>query len=528
MSDTRENPTIIYGEDARNAIVSGLNKLADTVKLTLGPCGRNVIMAHTQVPEVTKDGVSVARSITLPNPWEDAAIKLIKNVAIRAEKTAGDGTTTSTVLAQAFINYGMKLVDEGKRPGQVVAMFEEVVKYAKEYVTANKQEVDAFNPLINVALISSNGDEDLAKTVADAVERVGEFGLVQIKNGIDDHDVVETSDGYTLPRGLQHSLCRNCRAGFKAKQASVLLLEDSLEKIDDADILASALLSRKEHAEFLIVVSEIEDVIIQRLNAIFNHQNLAGKVAIVRAPQAGKSQAQYMEDLSALTSAKITNIEQIKASLDASINPFTLGYVENLNIDDHNTSFDYVSSEALAKYIDELQMEMDEGSSDYTRSRTYERIARLNGGIVTIYVGGFTEPEIAERKTRYDDAIRATQAALRHGTVVGGGYALLDAFLDYEGKYSDVAALLTKPFAQILENAEVPRDEMNAIMNKRENTSTYYNVLHEEFVSIEDYPVVDPYLVTITALETALSITKLVITTDAIVGGTSIPKSSLL
>ncbi|AFI55341.1 chaperonin GroEL [Halocynthia phage JM-2012] len=524
--DTR---TIIRGEEARKAIVTGLNELADTVRITLGPCGRNVIMAHTNNPEVTKDGVSVARSITLPNKWENAAATLIKNVSVRAEHTAGDGTTTATVLAQGFINHGVELVDKGTRPGKVVKDLTELVAEAKISLEAQRQVVETQDDLFKVAVVSSNGDVGLAESVAKAVHQVGEYGLVQIKDGIDDVDVIEASTGYTLPRGIAHTILRNCRDGFKAKHASVLLYGDSLNTINDVDVLM-AHVAGLYNLPTVIIINDVEDSMLQRIAALSKQLNV--EVTCIRAPQAGKSQAQYMEDLAVITDSRIVTSEDLSLNMkdnrlipDSVLSSELLGTVDDLTVDDHNTVFNYKISSEVEAYVQTLNSEIHTVHSDFSRSRLHERIARITGGIVTIYVGGYTEAEIAERKTRYDDAIRATQAALREGVVVGGGYALIKAFGESK---STIRRLLTVPFKQILSNADYTDSETQDAIRKYLEDDKYIEVVVGEYVDDFDYVIVDPYLVTVTALETALSIAKLAITTDAIVSSSGTPRSSLL
>lgn len=519
----RENPTIIRGEDAREAIITGLNQLADTVKITLGPCGRNVMLAHMQQPDVTKDGVSVARAISLPNEWENHAIKLIKNVSTRAESTAGDGTTTATLLAQSMIGHGMELVSSGMRPNKVVSELGEMVKTAKSYVSQIKETAESEEDLVRVATISANGDVDMAKVVANAVYQVGEFGMINVKDGLDDVDTIDVCTGYTIARGLGYSAMRNTRTAFKTREARVAVYEEALEQVEDVDNLMRSIVETEtglsNRMPWLIVATDFTDEVCQRILAIGRQHSL--QVALVRAPAAGRTQSQLMEDISVVSQTNIINASLVDGKAFATSH---YGYITDLLIDDHNTTFNHDME--ISTYVEGLEAEHERARTGYEKERIKERIARLTGGVATIYVGGYTESEIRERKARFDDAVKATQGALRYGVVVGGGHALLQVSANVD---SDLArSVLQEPYRQILRNADYTEAEIDALVTAHLDGNKYADVVNGNLLELEDYHVVDPYLVTVTALDTALSIAKLAITTEAIVGPNGRPVTGLL
>lgn len=547
MNNTTTNDPILSGNEARTAMVNGVDKLANAVKVTLGPAGRTVILADKQIPTVTKDGVSVARSVNLADKWENYSAQLVKNVATRAEKTAGDGTTTATVLAQALINYGINQVNSGKRPVNVVTLLNQFVVDAKDAVSHLRDDVTNYNELLNVATISANGDVAMATIVADTISAVGNYGMVNAKNGIEDTDTYDISTGYVIPRGLSVSGFANAGNSFKATDASVLLINDVLEVTDDVDMLGRLLAVRATNEPLLIICNEFDDSVCNRLIAnVIRPRNL--RVAMVRAPFAGKSQLEVMTDIGKLVSCKLWTNEDIRKEYNTAkkvdtanpnnqevlvpINP-KFGKVKSVVCDDHTTVLDYHDID-LSDYVDELQQQVKNSRNGHSKERIIERIARLVGGVANIYVGGSTEAELQERKHRFEDAIRATQAAALYGTVVGGGYTLLDVSYQLESLFpAELCNVLRTPIIQIFNNAEYTVTDTNKAIELREpnanndiDTETYTDVLSGKTVNLANYMVNDPYLVTITALDTALSIAKLVITTEVIIGSMDNPNRS--
>lgn len=538
------NETIISGLGARNAMVNGLNKLADAVKVTLGPAGRTVILANMQIPVVTKDGVSVARAVTLPNPWENYAAQLIKNVAVRAEKSAGDGTTTATVLAQAMINYGLKLVDSGKRPVNVIHDLTNFVEVVKPMVYSASKQVERFEDLVEVATISSNGDTSMGTTVAKVVELVGHYGMVTVKPGITGADTYEVNTGYVIPRGLANTVLNNTRKGFKSAETDVILINDSIESTDEIDALGKLIIMRGTRKPLLIVCNDFDDIVVQRLaSQVIKPNNL--NVAMIRTPYAGKTQLDVLNDLTVVSDAKQLDNQSIEVicskfnlnepDLDSQrIVAESLGSINKLTIDEHNTTIDH--SADISSYLNDLIEDLDTVREGYPKERLQERIGRLSGGVATIYCGGNSEAELTEREHRFDDAVRATQAASQYGTVRGGGYTLLDISAKLSEQFPvDLRAILATPFKQILINADYSLEDIEEAidtrfhgMDKGDNFESYTNVLSGELVTGNGYSVLDPYLVTVTALDTALSIAKLAISTDVMIGPADKPLSSFM
>lgn len=508
--------TIINGQEAREAIVGGLNKLADTVKLTLGPAGLNVMLANRILPEVTKDGVSVAKAISLPLVWEDHVAQVVKNVAARAESSAGDGTTTSTLMAQVLIQCGMKHIEAHMRPAQIIATMEAMVQDVKAELKLMRREATSRDDLFRVALVSANGDAAIANVVADAVHGVGEFGLINAKASASDDDSLEFGTGYTINRGLSIAQMRNCRDGFKMRQGAILVFEDAIETVEEVDLLIRKIISANKKTVF-IVFREADDDILQRIT--HHTRNHGMVIGAVRAPTAGRSQSQFMEDIAMAASGTIVTMSNLED--DAFDINDAYGQVENLMSDEHTTSFSFDdSSSELAEHIQTLKDNLGSVHTGYERERLNERIARLTGGVATIYVGGFTEAEVKEREARYDDAVRATQCALREGVVIGGGYALLEIAHKLEGKHTmdGLLDVLKAPFRQIRLNAEFTKDALSYLESDYIERGICIDVMTEEAITKDDYQIVDPYLVTMTALDTSLSIARLLLRTGAIVG----------
>lgn len=536
--------TIISGLDARNAMISGLNKLANAVKVTLGPAGRTVILANMQIPVVTKDGVSVARAVTLPDPWENYAAQLIKNVAVRAEKSAGDGTTTATVLAQAMIQYGLELVESGQRPVNVIEKLTNFIEVVKPMVHSSSKQIERFEDLMEVATISSNGDTMMGKTVAKVVELVGHYGMVTVKPGISGTDTYEVNTGYVIPRGLANTVLNNTRKGFKSNETDVLLINDEIESIDEIDSLGKLILMRGTRKPLLIVCNDFDDTVVTRLASQVIKPNSLN-VAMVRTPYAGKTQLDVLNDLTVVSDATQMDNQSISVITDQFQPNVTnnelqatitckLGSINKLSIDEHNTTIDH--STDLSNYLNDLVEDLDTVREGYPKERLQERIGRLGGGVATIYCGGNSEAELTEREHRFDDAIRATQAASQYGTVRGGGYTLLDISFKLEEQFPlDLRSILQAPFKQILTNADFEEEAISEAIHTRsvglnhgDNYESFTNVLSGELMSGGSYRVLDPYLVTVTALNTALSIAKLAISTDVMIGPSDKPLASFM
>ncbi|NIF87057.1 chaperonin GroEL [Burkholderia sp. Cy-637] len=516
---------IVFGDVNRAKLIEGVNILADAVKVTLGPKGRNVVLERSfGSPIVTKDGVSVAKEIELADKLQNIGAQLVKEVASKTSDTAGDGTTTATVLAQAIVREGQKYVAAGLNPldlkrgidKAVVAAIEELKKISKPTTTSKE--------IAQVATISANGEESIGQRIAEAIDRVGKEGVITVEDGKSLADELDVVEGLQFDRGyLSPYFVNNPDRQVAVLDSPYVLLHD--KKVSNIrDLLPVLEQVAKAGRPLLIIAEDVEGEALATL--VVNNIRGILKTVAVKAPGFGDRRKALLEDIAILTGGQViaeeTGLTLEKATLAE------LGQAKRIEVGKENTTVidgagDKASIEARVKQI---RVQIEDASSDYDREKLQERVAKLAGGVAVIKVGGATEIEVKEKKDRVDDALHATRAAVEEGIVPGGGVALIrvkQAIREVRGANPDqdagvkiVLRALEEPLRQIVSNAG---EEASVVVAKvAEGSGNFgYNAASGEYGDLVESGVLDPTKVTRTALQNAASVAGLLLTTDATV-----------
>jgi len=516
---------IRFGEDARARMVRGVNVLANAVKATLGPKGRNVVLEKSfGAPTITKDGVSVAKEIELADKFENMGAQMVKEVASKTSDNAGDGTTTATVLAQAFIREGMKAVAAGMNPMDLKRGIDKAVTAAvAELKNLSKPTADD-NAIAQVGTISANSDESIGNIIAEAMKKVGKEGVITVEEGSGLDNELDVVEGMQFDRGyLSPYFVNNQQSQSADLDDPFILLHD--KKISNVrDLLPVLEGVAKAGKPLLIVAEEVEGEALATL--VVNTIRGIVKVVAVKAPGFGDRRKAMLEDMAVLTGGTVIS-EEVGLSLEkATIKD--LGRAKKVQVTKENsTVIDGAGDgEAIQARIKQIKAQIEETSSDYDREKLQERVAKLAGGVAVIKVGAATEVEMKEKKARVEDALHATRAAVEEGVVPGGGVALIRAKSAVEGlkginedqNHGIEIALraMEAPLREIVTNAG---EEPSVIVNKvKEGSGNYgYNAANGEFGDMVQFGILDPTKVTRTALQNAASIAGLMITTEAMV-----------
>ncbi|WP_186192709.1 chaperonin GroEL [Burkholderia gladioli] len=516
---------IVFGDVNRAKLIEGVDILADAVKVTLGPKGRNVVLERSfGAPIVTKDGVSVAKEIELADKLQNIGAQLVKEVASKTSDTAGDGTTTATVLAQAIVREGQKYVAAGLNPldlkrgidKAVVAAIEELKKISKPTTTSKE--------IAQVATISANGEESIGQRIAEAIDRVGKEGVITVEDGKSLADELDVVEGLQFDRGyLSPYFVNNPDRQVAVLDSPYVLLHD--KKVSNIrDLLPVLEQVAKAGRPLLIIAEDVEGEALATL--VVNNIRGILKTVAVKAPGFGDRRKALLEDIAILTGGQViaeeTGLTLEKATLAE------LGQAKRIEVGKENTTVidgpgDKASIEARVKQI---RVQIEDASSDYDREKLQERVAKLAGGVAVIKVGGATEIEVKEKKDRVDDALHATRAAVEEGIVPGGGVALIrvkQAIREVRGANPDqdagvkiVLRALEEPLRQIVSNAG---EEASVVVAKvAEGSGNFgYNAASGEYGDLVESGVLDPTKVTRTALQNAASVAGLLLTTDATV-----------
>jgi chaperonin GroEL len=520
-----------FSDDARQLMVKGVNTLANAVKVTLGPKGRNVVLEKSfGAPTITKDGVSVAKEIELENKFENMGAQMVKEVSSQTSDVAGDGTTTATVLAQAILREGMKAVTAGMNPMDlkrgidkaVIAAVEELKKLSKP-CTDNKA-------IAQVGTISANSDEAIGKIIADAMDKVGKDGVITVEEGSSLHDELDVVEGMQFDRGYLSPYFVNNQEKMVAEldDPYILLYDKKISNIRELlPVLEGVAKSGKP---LLIVAEDVEGEALATL--VVNSIRGIVKVAAVKAPGFGDRRKAMLQDMAILTGGQVIS-EEVGMSLEkASIND--LGTAKRIVVSKENTVIvDGAGQKAdIEARVAQIRAQIEETTSDYDKEKLQERVAKLAGGVAVIKVGAATEMEMKEKKDRIDDALHATRAAVEEGVVPGGGTALVRALNALEGLTGanhdqDIGIAIARrameePLRQIVTNAG---DEASVVLNNVKNgEGNYgYNAASGEYGDMIEMGILDPTKVTRSALQNASSVAGLMITTEAMVA--EIPKS---
>ena len=515
-----------FGTDARNRMLNGVNILADAVKVTLGPKGRNVVLDKSfGAPRITKDGVSVAKEIELEDKFENMGAQMVKEVASRTNDEAGDGTTTATVLAQAIVREGMKSVAAGMNPMDLKRGINAATTAVVDAIKAASRPVTDSAEVAQVGTISANGEADIGQQIADAMQRVGNEGVITVEEnkGLETETVVV--EGMQFDRGYlsPYFVTNPDKMTTELEDAIILLHEKKLSSLQPmVPLLEQVIQSGKP---LLIVAEDVEGEALATL--VVNKLRGGLKIAAVKAPGFGDRRKAMLQDLAILTGGQVIS-EDLGMKLE-SVTMDMLGSAKRVSITkDETTIVDGLGEKAeIEARVAQIRGQIEETTSDYDREKLQERVAKLAGGVAVISVGGMTEVEVKERKDRVDDALNATRAAVQEGVVVGGGVALVQAgkvLADLEGSNPDqtagikiVARAIEAPLRQIAENAGVDGAVVAGKVRESSDLSFGFNAQTEEYGDLFTFGVIDPAKVVRTALEDAASVAGLLITTEAMV-----------
>jgi chaperonin GroEL len=515
-----------FGTDARNRMLNGVNILADAVKVTLGPKGRNVVLDKSfGAPRITKDGVSVAKEIELEDKFENMGAQMVKEVASRTNDEAGDGTTTATILAQAIVKEGMKSVAAGMNPMDLKRGIDKATSTVVASIKSASRPVSDSAEVAQVGTISANGEAEIGQQIADAMQRVGNEGVITVEEnkGLETETVVV--EGMQFDRGYlsPYFVTNPEKMTSELEDTIILLHEKKLSSLQPmVPLLEQVIQSGKP---LLIVAEDIEGEALATL--VVNKLRGGLKIAAVKAPGFGDRRKAMLQDLAILTGGQVIS-EDLGMKLE-SVTMDMLGSAKRVSITkDETTIVEGLGEKAeIEARVSQIRGQIEETTSDYDREKLQERVAKLAGGVAVIRVGGMTEVEVKERKDRVDDALNATRAAVQEGVVVGGGVALIQAckvLADLEGENPDqtagikiIARALEAPLRQIAENAGVDGAVVAGKVRESKKASFGFNAQTEEYGDLFAFGVIDPAKVVRTALEDASSIAGLLITTEAMV-----------
>ncbi len=516
---------IEYSSEARNALKLGVDKLANAVKVTLGPKGRNVIIDKKfGAPTVTKDGVTVAKEIELEDPNENMGAQMVREVASKTSDVAGDGTTTATVLAQAIYREGLKNVTAGANPMDLKRGIDLAVIKVVEYLKSLSRDVEGREEISQVGSISANNDKTIGKLIADAMEKVGKDGVITVEEAKGTETGLEVVEGMQFDRGyLSPYFVTNSESMEAELENPYILIHD--KKISAMKDLLPVLEKVAQSGRPLLIIAEdLEGEALATL--VVNKLRGTLKVCAVKAPGFGDRRKAMLEDIAVLTGGTVISEERGFKLENATVE--YLGNAKKVNIDKDNTTIVEGSgkSEDIKKRINEIKAQIENTTSDYDREKLQERLAKLSGGVAVLKIGAATEIEMKEKKARVEDALHATRAAVEEGIVPGGGVALVRAISvlhDLEGENLDqttgvkiIEKALAEPLKQIVRNAGL---EGAVVLNKvLEGKDDFgFNAATEEYENLYKAGVIDPTKVTRTALENAASVSSLLLTTEAVV-----------
>ena len=519
-----------FGDDARAKILNGVNILANAVKVTLGPKGRNVVLDKAfGAPTVTKDGVSVAKEIELEDKFENMGAQLVKEVASKTNDVAGDGTTTATVLAQSMVKEGLKAVAAGMNPMDLKRGIDKAVAAAVAELKKLSKPCKNATEIAQVGTVSANSDETVGNIIAEAMDKVGKEGVITVEEGQSLENELEVVEGMQFDRGYLSPYFANKQDTMTADLESPMILLHDKKITNIRDLLPTLEAVAKAGRPLLIIAEDVEGEALATL--VVNNIRGIVKVCAVKAPGFGDRRKAMLEDIAVLTGGKVIS-EEIGMSLEG-ITLEDLGSAKRVQVSKDNTTVIDGSGKKkqISDRVNQIRAQIEESSSDYDKEKMQERVAKLAGGVALIKVGAATEVEMKEKKARVEDALHATRAAVEEGVVPGGGVALvrtLKAVSKVEGDNADqdagVKAILKaieSPLRQIVDNGG---DDASVVLNEvLSKKGTFgYNAGTGEYGDMIKMGILDPTLVTRTALQHAASIASMIITTEAMI--TDVPQ----
>ena len=516
---------LAFDENARNQIKGGVDALADAVKVTLGPKGRNVVLDKKfGAPTITKDGVTVAKEIELEDPYENMGAQMVKEVASKTSDVAGDGTTTATILAQAIYREGLKNVAAGHNPMALKRGVEKAVDAVVNRLQSVSRETAEKTEIAQVAAISANNDGEIGNLIADAMEKVGKDGVITVEEAKSLETTLDVVEGMQFDRGYlsPYFVTDPDRMETVLEDVYILIHEKKISALKDLVPMLERV--AQQGRPFLIIAEDVEGEALATI--VVNKIRGTIRGAAVKAPGYGDRRTAMLEDLAVLTNGRVIS-EDLGIKLE-NVNINDLGQAKRVVIDKDNTTVieGAGSTEAIQGRINQIRRQVDDTTSDYDREKLQERLAKLAGGVAVINVGAATEVEMKEKKARVEDAMHATRAAVEEGIVAGGGVALVRAASALDGVSLDdeteqvgvdiVRRALEEPLRQIAHNAG-QEDSVILAKVRDEAESVGYDALNDEFNDMFRAGVIDPTKVVRVALQNASSIAGLMITTEALV-----------
>ncbi len=515
-----------FGEDARKKMVAGINTLANAVKVTLGPKGRNVVLDKSfGAPVVTKDGVSVAREIELEDKFENMGAQMVREVSSRTADTAGDGTTTATVLAQAIVREGMKAVAAGMNPMDIKRGIDKAVAAAVEELRNISKPCEDDKSIAQVGTISANSDAEIGEIIAKAMQKVGKEGVITVEEGSGLENSLETVEGMQFDRGYLSPYFINNQESMAAELEDpfVLLCDKKIGNIREMITILEEV--AKAGRPLLIIAEDVEGEALATL--VINNMRGIVKVAAVKAPGFGDRRKAMLEDIAVLTGGTVIS-EEIGMSLEKAT-VADLGIAKRVVVDKDTTTIVDGNGDkaAIDARVAQIQQQIVEATSDYDKEKLQERVAKLAGGVAVIQVGAATEVEMKEKKVRVEDALHATRAAVEEGIVPGGGVALVRALTriaDLKGDNDEQDAgirvalrAMEEPLRQIVTNAGEPADVVLNAVKEGKTDSFGYNAATGEYGDMVEMGILDPTKVTRSAIQNAASVASLIITTECMI-----------
>ena len=521
---------ITYGKEARDNMLKGVDALADTVKLTLGPKGRNVALDKGYgAPTIVNDGVSIAREIELADKEQNAGAKLVYEVANKTNDVAGDGTTTATVLAQAMIHNGFNAVDKGANPVLVRSGIDKAAKAVSKMLLETSKQITTSSDIASVASISA-GDAEIGNIIAEAMDKVGKDGVITVEEGKGFDTTLDVVQGMQFDKGYvsPYMVTDSEKMVAELENAYIMVTDQKVSNIQDILPMLQAVV--ESHRPLLIIADDIDNdvsstLIVNKLRGTFN-------IVAVKAPEFGDNQNNILQDIAIMTGANFYSKDLSMNLKDISIND--LGSAKKVRVTKENTTIVDGAGEAsmIADRVNELKSQVEETKSDYDKKNLQKRIAKLSAGVAVIRVGALTETEMKDKKLRLEDAINATAAAVQEGVVAGGGIALMNVYKALKNNLKDentdvqkgidvVLNSLTAPLYQMSVNAGFDGDEV-IDASKIRNDTLGFDSKTGKWVDMLASGIIDPTKVTRTAVINAASISALFITTEAVV--TELPK----
>ena len=521
---------ITFSKDARNKLADGVDKLADAVTATLGPSGRNVIIEQDMgMPVSTKDGVTVAKSIELKNKVENLGAQIVKQASIKTAEQAGDGTTTSTLLAQAILTDGLNFMKKGQNAVDIKRGIDKAVKDVVTYLEDKSKEITDEEQLKQIATISANNDTEIGELISTAMDKVGQDGVVTIEESKTGETYLETVEGVQFDRGYKspYFVTDNSTMTAVLQSPYVLITDKRLNSVKE---LLPVLESVSQQSKSLLIIADdidgeaLSTMVVNKMRGILN-------CAVVKAPSFGDRKKDMLEDIAILTGGTVVSTEK-GMRLDKFQGEW-LGKANKVTITKETTTIIDAKGdeESITNRVEDIKTLIDETNSPYEKEKLQERLATFIGGVAIVHVGGMTEVEMKEKKDRVEDALHATKAALEEGILPGGGIALLNASMllvdqigDLEGDeqtgYDIIISALERPFYKILLNAGYTNDEIGDIELKIKEDGDFwygYNPREQDYFNMFKEGIIDPTKVTRLALENAASVAGTLLITEAVV-----------